>query len=95
MKQACSYYPMTTQNASYDSSVAISNAVGADIHVVRLIATTDCHVKIDGTPTATTNDFLLVASREEYFTIHPGQKVAAIKKSGGTAGILYVTEMSQ
>lgn len=95
MANGCTGYPLTTQTASYDSSAAITNAVSADIHIVRLIATTDCHVAFGGSPTATTNDFLLAANREEYFVIHPGQKVAAIKKSGGTAGILYVTEMTR
>jgi hypothetical protein len=95
MRQAAHYYPDVTQAASYDASVAITNAVGAQTVVVRLIATTACHVNFATTPTATTSDFLLAANREEYFTIKPGQKVAAIKQSGGTAGILYVTEMTQ
>lgn len=93
--QSCHYFPVTTQLSSYDASVAITNAVGAQVRVVRLIATTACHVAFAGTPTATTNDFLMAANREEYFTIHPGQKVAAIKATGSSAGILYVTEMTQ
>ncbi len=95
MKQACHYYPLTTQLSSYDGSVAVTNAFGAQVRVVRLIATTNCHVVFAGTPAATTNDMYLAAGREEYFTVHPGQKVAAIKATGSSAGILNVTEMTQ
>jgi hypothetical protein len=95
MRQPTHYYPLTTQLSSYDSSVAVSNAFGAHVHVVRLIATTACHIVFAGTPTATTNDMYLAAGREEYFSVHPGQKVAAIKATGSSAGILNVTEMTQ
>lgn len=95
MKTSTHYKPLTTQIASYDGSVAVSNAFGAQVNVVRLIATTACHVVFAGTPTASTNDMYLAAGREEYFTVNPGQKVAAIKASGSSAGLLNVTEMTQ
>ena len=95
MRYGTHYRPLTTQIASYDGSVAVSNAFGAQVNVVRLIATTACHVVFAASPTATTNDMYLAAGREEYFTVTGGQKVAAIKASGSSAGLLNVTEMTQ
>lgn len=88
------YYPRTTQTITVGTaSAAITNAVGANIGVVRLISTTACHIKIAQTPTATTSDAYMAAGREEYFTIHPGEKVAAIQNAA--SGTMYVTEMSK
>ena len=93
-KQCCHYRPATTQKASYTaSSAAITNAVGNNIHVIRVIATTACYITIDKSPTATTSDMYLPAGVAEYLTIHPGEKVAAIRVSAD--GDLYVTEMTQ
>lgn len=87
-------YPRTTQTITLGAaSVAMTNAVGANIHCVRVIATQPALIAIDQTPTATTTSVYLAANREEYFTIHPGEKVAGLQ--GGTGGTLYVTEMSQ
>lgn len=86
-------YPKTTQVVSYDGSTLTANAVGAHIHCVRLLATTDCHVIFTTSGSATTNDMMLQADVPEYFVIHPGQKVAAIKAV--TAGVLNVTEMTR
>lgn len=88
------YYPKTTQTVTVGAaSAATTNAVGSNIHAVRLISTTACHIKIEQAPTATTSDFLMAANREEYFTIHPGEKVAVIQNAAG--GTLYVTELTQ
>jgi hypothetical protein len=95
MRFGTHYHPLTTQISSYDSSVAVSNAFGAQVNVVRVIATTACHIVFAKTPSATTNDMYLAAGREEYFTVKPGQKVAAIKATGSSAGLLNVTEMTQ
>jgi hypothetical protein len=83
----------TVQNASYSaSSAAISNPIGPQTYKVRLLATTDCFVRIgDGTPAATASDTYLPALSAEYFTITPGQKVAAIRVSAD--GTLNVTEI--
>lgn len=80
-----------SQNVSYDASVQ-STAVSANATVVRLVATTDCHVQIGTNPTATTTSAFLPAGVVEYVGIKPGDKVAAIKRSSGTAGVLNITE---
>jgi hypothetical protein len=79
-----------TQSVSYDGSVQ-STAVSAT--VVRLVATTDCHVQIGVNPTASgSTSAFLPSGVVEYIGIKPGDKVAAIKQTGGTAGTLFVTE---
>lgn len=84
-----------TQTISYDASVAITNAFGAQTYQVRLVATTACCVAIgDGVQTATVANPYLPANVPEYVTVSPGQRVAAIKFTGGTAGVLYVTEIA-
>jgi len=86
------YYPLTTQTVAFlITSVASTNAVGAQTKRVRLVATTDCHIAFGVSPTATTSDMYLAADREEIFKIKPGQKVAAIRNTAD--GTLYVTEM--
>lgn len=80
------------QTAAYTaSSAAISNAVGDGVSVVRLVATSACHIKVAVTPVATSSDMLLPANTVQYIAIAPGQKVAAIQNSAG--GTLHVTEM--
>ena len=82
-----------SQDVAYGSSSAASAAFGAQTYKVRLVATTDCRIRIsDGTPTAVATDTYLPALAAEYFTVTPGQKVAAIQVS--SAGTLNVTEVS-
>lgn len=88
------HYPLITQTVAIGAaSASTTNAVGAHIHCVRLIATSACHVEFGASPTADSGDMYLAANREELFTIKPGQKVAVIQNSA--AGTLYVTEMTQ
>jgi hypothetical protein len=80
-----------SQAVSYDGSVQ-STAVSANASVIRVVATTDCHILIGANPTATTTSALLPSGVVEYIGIKAGDKIAAIKQSGGTAGQLFVTE---
>lgn len=80
-----------SQAVSFSTSTQ-STAVSAQTDVVRLVATTDCHVQIGTNPTATTSSAFLPAGVVEYVGIKGGDKVAAIQRSGGSAGVLYVTE---
>jgi hypothetical protein len=82
-----------SQDVAYGASSAASAAFGAQTYKVRLVATSDCRIRIgDGTPTAVATDTYLPALAAEYFTVTPGQKVAAIQVS--SAGTLNVTEVS-
>lgn len=91
----------TTQTIAYTaSSVAITNAFGAQTYQIRLVANSACHVKIgDGAQTATTSDPFLPANIAEYVTVTPGQRISAIRASTdglvtATSGTLFVTELS-
>ena len=82
-----------SQDVAFGSSSAASAAFGAQTCKVRLVATADCRIRIgDGTPTAVATDTYLPALAAEYFTVTPGQKVAAIQVA--SAGTLNVTEVA-
>lgn len=86
------YRPRTHQKVAYTGTAGtISNAVGADISVVRVVCTTAAYIAIAKSPTATANDVYMPANVPEYFTLRPGEKVSAIQVSSG--GTLHVTEM--
>lgn len=87
--------PSTTQTVAISgTSAATSNALNLNTVVIRVVATTNCFIKIGtGTPTATTSDVPLMASVPEYFRVNGNDtiKVAGIQMSA--SGSLYVTEM--
>jgi hypothetical protein len=87
-----------TQIISYDGTTAITNAFGAQTYQIKIMATTACNYHIyDSTGSATasnTTDPALPANWVDYLTVSPGQKISALKASGGTAGILTVTELT-
>src|SRR6266478_8408627 len=88
-----------TQTIAYDASVAIANAFGSETFQLRLVANSACCYRIgDGAQTATTADPFLPANVVEYVIVSPGQRISALKATGGlvtaTAGTLWVTEMS-
>lgn len=61
--------------------------------VVRLIATSDCHIKFSptGGKLATSDDMLLKSGIAEYFYMRGDQYIAVIQDTGG--GKLYITNM--
>jgi hypothetical protein len=60
--------------------------------VVRLIATSDCHVKFSPTGgSATTSDMFLKAGVAEYFSMKGDQYIAVIQATAG--GNLFITNM--
>lgn len=87
--------PSTTQTVSISGTSAVtSNALSKETVVIRVVATTNCFIKIGtGTPTATTGDTPVIAGVPEYFRVNGNQtiKVAGIQML--EAGTLYVTEM--
>lgn len=88
------YKIIGTQVVSVSStSAAIGTAFASATTVIRMVSTTDCHIRFGDTPTATSSHMLLPANVVEYFRVTPGVKVAAIQRSVG--GTLYVTEMTQ
>jgi hypothetical protein len=77
---------------AYDASAASSEITGdpQPFCIVRLLATTDCHISFDGSA-ATTNDLRLPAGIAEYFKVNTGSTIRAIKNT--TAGTLYISRM--
>lgn len=83
----------THQKVAYTGTAGtISNAVG-DVHVVRVVCTSDAYIAIGKNPTATANDPIIPAAAVEYFAIMAGEKVSAIQVSAG--GTLHVTECTR
>lgn len=82
----------TVQSVAYTGTAGtIANGITNGIQRVRLLATTDCFVKVSAAGTAaTTSDTYLVGLAPEYITITSGEKVSAIQVASG--GTLYVTE---
>lgn len=87
------YKVIGTNVVTISGSSAASPAFTNQTTIVRVVSTTDCHIRFDGTPTATTSSMLLPANVVEYFRVTPGHKIAGIQRSAG--GSLYVTEMTR
>ena len=82
----------TVQSVAYTGTAGtIATGISTGTSKVRVVATTDCYIKIDNSPTATTSDTLLPGLSAEYFTITPGQKVSAVQVT--TGGTINVTEI--
>ena len=79
--------PGAPQALAYAASSVQSAALGCV--VVRVVATTDCHIAFGANPTATANSMLLPAKLPEYFICSPTDKVAVIQDVAG--GNLSVT----
>jgi Pyruvate/2-oxoacid:ferredoxin oxidoreductase gamma subunit len=73
---------------------AACTAFGTQTYKVRVMtSSTTTFIRIsDGTPTAVLTDTQLASNYPEYFTVTPGQKLAAIN-AGGTVTV-SITELS-
>ncbi|MGB1650978.1 MAG: hypothetical protein ACPHEP_08120 [Acidimicrobiales bacterium] len=76
------------------TSAATSNGVGAQVSDVLITASQDCYIAFGAAPTATaTNGVFLLKDWPTYFSIHGGEKVAALQVS--TGGTVYVSELTR
>ena len=82
-----------SQSDAYTGTAGVSDAVGAQTRLVRVVVTTDAFIAIGKTASATTSDAFLPANTVEYFIINAGEKVSAVQVSAG--GTLYITEMTK
>jgi len=83
--------PEDTIIISYDGTTRNADALEA-VEIVRLISTTDCHIKFgNAVVEAVVTDMLLKANLVEYFSLRGNTYIAAIKDVG--AGDLFVTIM--
>lgn len=82
-----------SQDVAYTASVGESAAMGTNTRLARLLATTDCRIKITTAGTdAVSTDTYLVAFQPEYVKVKPLDIVSAIRVSA--SGTLNVTEIS-
>ena len=84
--------PGQSQIVPFTGTAAASAEVGANI--VRLYASSDCHIRITETGVAaTTSDLFLPAGVAEYFTTSAAKvKVSAIQSA--VSGNLYISPMA-
>jgi hypothetical protein len=82
--------PGVAQNVTIGAAHAESTAVGSTL--IRLVATSACHVRIGAAPVAVATDGLLPAGEVEYFTCLATDKVSVIQDSA--AGTLNVWPMA-
>ncbi len=79
--------PGATQKVTVGSASTASDVVATG--VVRLLATTDCHVAFGSAPVADASCLFLPANMPEYFACGTSDKVAAIRDAAD--GFLYIT----
>jgi len=80
------------QNATYTgTAAAVASGFSNGVQRIRVLATTDCYIKVDKAPTATTSDCYLPGLSAEYIIVNPGEKISAVQVSSG--GVLNVTEV--
>ncbi len=81
-----------SQKQAYTGTTGQSAAVGANTQLLRLVATTNCHVQVGANPTAVADGtcLYLPLGVVQYVGCSAGDKVAAIQDSGG--GNLFITE---
>lgn len=72
----------------------IANPIGPNTQLVRLVSTSACHYAIDENANAAITDAFLPADTIEYISAAPGDTVSIIEATGGSGGIITVTEMA-
>ena len=83
----------TAQVVNATASSVQSTAFADTTNLVRVVSTVDCQIAFGLSPTATTNSSILPAGVVEYFAVQPGGKVAVIKRTGWSDGVVSVTEV--
>lgn len=83
-----------TQVVAYTGTAGTSSAVGSQTYAVKLVATTNCHVKISnaGIAALATDTYIAGNAPAEYVCVSPSDKISVIQDSAG--GNLYITELT-
>lgn len=82
-------------DSSTQSSALTAPAGAAGIQKYRIAATTAMHYVVGADPTAASTGVFLPANVVDYVLIPSGHKIAAIKASGGSAGLMSVHKVQQ
>jgi hypothetical protein len=83
-------HPDSTETVSIGAGSLSSGTISSK--VIRLVATSDCHVAFGLSPTATGSSMFLPGGVVEYFAVADNEKVAVIQNA--SAGTLFVTQVS-
>jgi len=84
------YYDASTQ-----SSALTAPAGAGGIQKYRIVASTAAHFIVGANPTADSTGTFLPANVVDYVLVPSGQKIAAIKGTGGTAGFVTITKVDK
>lgn len=86
--------PLSSQTRTTTASAANATALDKNAKAVRLWATQDCYVELDGT--ATTSSMFLPASQMQYLSLPEGGStgvvISALRSTAD--GILYITPLT-
>lgn len=87
----------TTVNydASTQSSALVAPAGAGGIQKYRIAATTAIHYVVGESPTGASTGVFLPANTVDYVMVPSGHKIAAVKVSGGTAGIMSIHKVAK
>lgn len=80
-------------DSSTQSSALTAPAGSPGIQKYRLASTTAIHYVVGADPTAASTGVFLPANVVDYVLIPSGHKIAAVKVSGGNAGILSINKV--
>lgn len=93
MNSKTTYRLGTVHTVAYTGTAGtISGTIGGGVYQARVWCSSDAHILVGASPTATTSSTPISAGVAEYINVNPGEKVSAIQQSAG--GTLYVTELS-
>jgi 2-methylaconitate cis-trans-isomerase PrpF len=86
--------PGSTETVSYTTSAGATSAAYTNNIVVRLYATSNCHVEFGPTASSdvTTSSMPLPAGSVEYFYVNKGDLIAVVQDTA--SGTLFITEMA-
>jgi Cu/Ag efflux protein CusF len=87
------YKPKTSQVVAYTGTAAASTAFTSGVDVIRIVASTACHVKVNATALANGTCMFMPADQVEYIKVDAGDTISAIQDASG--GNLYITEMAR
>ncbi len=90
------YYKLTgtVQKVDYTATAANSSAISNEVRLVRLYATSDCHISISNPAvTATTSMTPLAAKDYEYYKVAPGNIISVVRNSSN--GSLFISELTE
>ena len=94
MNQSMYFRPSgVNEGVAFDARAA-SAAIAAECFMVEVVASENCYISIEASPTATATNGMYIVKDWPYFVkVTPGEKIAAIKVT--TAGNLYISQLTQ